>query len=512
MKYIASLPSIRASILALLSCAVAASALACGSSETADASGATAEQPATTEPGSGTRPAPGTPGSPSTDAGAGADAGADADADAGADAASATRAKCGAAPYVWLPATTMGDVLESSAKAPHTPLELNYAILEARNQDAFKTRRLAKHGTKSRLLRYQTQDRGKPIDATTLMAYPDVGDARTFPILLVLHGTAGFNDSCAPSGGAADDVLGGFTDETSLLLSLFASFGYIAVAPDYIGLKSLGAPTGFLHPYLVAEPTAIASLDAVRAAKKQLAGSNVTAGDVVVVGGSQGGHGAAFVNRYLPHYAPELVIKGAVWDVPPTDILGQARPALTAWKNATKNLIALTTTYESWYGTTAGGLGSAFLPPYDTSVPAALASSCSPSSAFTNATRETMFTSTFLAAGQQPGFGGLAPWACYLSENSLPTTTMPKLDSVPSLFLLGENDELVDNVVERASFQKLCAQGLVLSYLECAGASHTKPLSYALDQWLDFLEDRLGGKPLTGTCAVTPAERCTSTP
>jgi len=114
--------------------------------------------------------------------------------------------------------------------------------------------------------------------------------------------------------------------------------------------------------------------------------------------------------------------------------------------------------------------------------------------------------------GQLPGFGGLAPWACYLSENSLPTTSIPKQESIPSMFLLGENDELVDNVVERASFQKLCAQGHVLSYLECAGASHTKPLSYALDEWIDFLEDRLAGKPVTGSCAIAPARTCTSTP
>lgn len=497
-------PTRPAALVALLA-VTALGAVACGATGASDP---TNDAPGATEPGGGGPSAPGsssgtpgTPGTPSTPP-----------KDGGADAATSSRAKCGAPAYDWLPSTTMGNVLESASKAPHTPLELNYAILEARNQGAFKTRRLAKHGTKSRLLRYQTQDRGKAIDATTLMAYPDVSDARTFPVMLVLHGTAGFNDSCAPSGGAAEDSLGGFTDGTSVLLSLFASFGYIAVAPDYIGLKSLGAPTGFLHPYLVAEPTAIASLDAVRAAKKQLAGSNVTPGDVVVMGGSQGGHAAAFVNRFLPHYAPELVIKGSVWDVPPTDILGQARPALTAWKNATKNLIALTTTYESWYGTASGGLASAFLPPYDTSVPAALASSCSPSDAFTNATRETMFTSSFLTSGQQPGFGGLAPWACYLSENSLPTTSIPKQDSIPSMFLLGQNDELVDNVVERASFQKLCAQGHVLTFLECAGASHTKPLSYALDQWLDFLEDRLAGKPLGTTCVVKPAETCTSTP
>ncbi len=462
--------------------------VACSASGTDEAPAPTtdpvATQPKPSGDGSETPPGPSTtppPGTPSPDAGG-----------------PTSRARCGAAPYDWVTSNALGDVLESQSKASHTPLELNYVIYEARRQKAFKTSRYAKHGTKGRLLRYQTQDRGKLIDATTLMAYPDA--AGTFPILLVLHGTAGFTDKCAPSKGTVDDALGGFTDEVSVLLSLFASFGYIAVAPDYIGLKSLGQPTGFLHPYLVAEPTAIASLDAVRAAKKQLAGASAKPGDVVVVGGSQGGHAAAFVNRYLPHYAPELTIKGSVWDVPPTDVLGQALPALSEWRNATKNMIAASTTYDSWYQSAPGGLSSAFLAPYDTSVPAALTESCSPSNAFTGATRETLFTPAFLTAGQQPDFG----------ENSLPTTSVPKQDSIPSMFLLGENDELVDNVVERASFQKLCTQGHVLEYLECAGASHAKPLTYALDQWLDFLEDRLANKPVTGTCVVKPAETCTS--
>ncbi len=480
-------------------CLLLATAAACGSSsapEQADPSPAETVTPPTspTPPASSTAP---------TESGK----------DAGSDGATASsRARCGAKPYAWIESPALGDVLESSAKASHTPIELNYAIYMARQKNAFKTNRIAQHSTKSRLIRYQTQDRGKLVDATTMMAMPDVSGTHTYPILLVLHGTTGFNDSCSPSGGIADDALGGFTDETAILLSVFASFGYIAVAPDYIGLKSLGAPTGFLHPYLVAEPTAIASLDAVRAAKKQLAGSNVTPGDIVVVGGSQGGHAAAFVNRYLPHYAPELVIKGSVWDVPPTDLLGEAKPALAEWTNPTKNMVAMTTTADSWYAAAPGGLASAFLAPYATSVPAALATGCSGSDALTGATRETLFQPTFLAAGAQTNFGNLAPWSCYLAENSLPTTSVPKLDSIPSMFLLGENDELVNNTVERASFQKLCTQGHVLSFLECAGASHTKALSYALDQWIDFLEARLAGVPVTGTCTIRPAETCSSAP
>jgi acetyl esterase/lipase len=451
-------------------------------------------------------PAPAAP-SPSPSSPSASSSSGGADPDQGSQPATSSRARCGAKAYDWVKSNALGDVLESNSAASHTPLELGYAIVEAKNQGAMKTSRYPKHSTKSKLLRYQTQDRGKLVDATTLVAYPDVSSAKTYPILLVLHGTAGFTDACSPSKGIADDSFGGFDDGTGVLLSLFASLGYIAVAPDYIGLKSLGAPTGFMHPYLVAEPTAIASLDAVRAAKKSLAGSNVTPGDVVVMGGSQGGHAAAFVNRYAPHYAPEIVIKGSVWDVPPTDLLGQAKPALASTTNATKNMIAATAALESWYAASPNGLAAAFLAPHDQDIPAALVGGCSPGDALKNATRETIFTPAYLSPSGPP-----APFDCYLAENSLPTTSLPMLDSVPSMFLLGEKDELVDNTVERASFQKLCTQGLVLSYLECAGASHTKPLTYAFDQWLDFLEDRLAGKALSGTCAIKPAETCTSTP
>lgn len=421
------------------------------------------------------------------------------------------RAKCGAAPYDWVASTSLGDVLEQKNLAPHTPLELNYLLIQARNS-AFKTKRLAKHSTKSRIVRYQTQDRGKLIDATASVAWPDVNETKSFPVLLVLHGTAGFSDQCSPSGAIADDLIGSFQDGTAILLSLFASLGYVVVAPDYIGLKSLGAPTGFLHPYLVAEPTAIASLDSVRAVKKLLAGGNVTAGDLVVMGGSQGGHAAAFVNRYQPHYAPELPIKGSVWDVPPTDIAGQAVPALTSDQNATKNVVAATTTFESWYKASPNGLAGAFAKPFDTQIPEAMATTCSPNESLKNATLEAVFTPQYRAAGQQPDFGNYQPWACYMLENSLQTSTIPKLDDVPSLFLLAAEDQLVNNTVERAAFKTLCSQGLKLQFLECAGASHTKPLTYAFDQWLDFLQDRLDGKPMTDACVVKPAERCTSQP
>ncbi|OQB09960.1 MAG: Secretory lipase [Deltaproteobacteria bacterium ADurb.Bin207] len=421
------------------------------------------------------------------------------------------QARCGATPYDWITSPVLGDVLETKQKAPHSVVELGLAVAYFQKEGEFKTKRLPKHGTKAELIRYQTQDRGKLIDATALLTYPS--SKGTYPILLILHGTAGFTDKCAPTAGMVGADWGGFEEELGVLAALYASFGYIVVFPDYIGLKSFGSPTGFLHPYLVAEPTAIASLDSVRATKKRLASSSTVPGDVVVIGGSQGGHAAAFVNRYLPHYAPELTIKGSVWDVPPTDLTEQSRAALSvSWENATKNAIAFFATSNEWYASAPGGLSEILLPPLDTEVPASMASECK-GTKFDDPTLEKVFTPQVLAAAKEPDFGTFEPWACYMKESSLSSTSVPRLDDIPSMFLLGEKDALVNNTVERAAFQELCAQGLKLVYLECAGATHTKPLVWAFDQTLDFLEDRLNGKPLPAdTCLLRAAETCTSQP
>lgn len=440
-----------------------------------------------------------------------ADATSEAEADTGTPDAPTGWARCGAEPYSWIDSDSLGDVIEKHDKAPHSVIELGLGLLSLINDGNLKTTRLPEHGTKSALVRYQTQDRGSFIDATALVTYPS--ESGTYPVLLILHGTSGFNDGCAPTAGMVSGDYGGFDDELGLMMSLYASFGYVTVFPDYIGLKSLGDPTGFLHPYLVAEPTAIASLDAVRATHKLLASASATPGDVVVIGGSQGGHAAAFVNRYAPHYAPELSIRGSVWDVPPTDLMEQTRAAWgTSWVKASDNAIAFMTAAESWYASAPGGLSEVFLAPFDTEIPETMATSCGGLDV-TDPTLETVMTADALAAADAPEFGTFAPWNCYLRENTLSSTSVPRLDSIPSLFLLGENDDLVNNEVERAAFLELCAQGHQLVYLECAGASHTKPLVWAFDQTLDFLEARLRGDPLpSDTCQLKPPEHCTSEP
>jgi hypothetical protein len=78
------------------------------------------------------------------------------------------------------------------------------------------------------------------------------------PIVLWTHGTQGFVDAC---GSTAQGLSGG---AGNLFL---ATLGYAVAAPDYLGMNGWGEPSGFLHPYIAPEPKAVASLDAVRAAR-----------------------------------------------------------------------------------------------------------------------------------------------------------------------------------------------------------------------------------------------------
>ena len=425
-----------------------------------------------------------------------------------------TRARCGAAPYDWLPATHMGDILETRSAASHSPIELDLVALQFKQKGAFKTRRGSSHGTNAKLIRYQTQDRGQLTEATALVTTPITQGPDTFPVMLFLHGTIGFNDLCSPTRPIVESNDGGFSEPTAVIASILASYGYIAVFPDYLGLKSFGPPSGQLHPYLVGEPTAIASLDAVRAALKFVkSDTDLTPGPLVVVGASQGGHAAAFVDRYAPHYAPELPIAGEAWIIPPTDLEGQVKVALggssptKAWANVAGFLVGA----EEWYRAAPQGLASAFQAPFDTALLTALMSSCSSVPGFDSATPATVFTSALLTAAQASA-PITNPFGCYARESSLESTSVPRASDVPAMVVLGEKDGLVSTPVERAAFQTLCSQGYRLKYQECAGQDHTESFFRSWDDWLDFLGERAAGEPLTGTCVLNAPVTCGSTP
>ncbi len=105
---------------------------------------------------------------------------------------------------------------------------------------------------------YKTKYKGKEIEASGACLIP-VAD-KALPLLSYQHGTI-FENKDAPSEYKR---ISEATAETWLNL-VFASSGYICSMPDYIGY---GVSKDIMHPYLVEEYTASASIDMMRAVKE----------------------------------------------------------------------------------------------------------------------------------------------------------------------------------------------------------------------------------------------------
>lgn len=452
------------------------------------------------------------------------DAGADASADAGnvpgpsctvsaplvagtpeTDALADAPARCGAPAYRWLRAAQLGDVVSRDMMDGYRRGQLE-ALATAGGVTL--PRPLERDVTVERVV-YVTQDRGSLVESSMVLAYPsDDLEPRELPVLLFLHGTSGFTRDCGPSS----DVT------TRLLLAAFASFGWIVVAPDYLGLESVGERYALPHPYLVGEATAIASLDAARAAAKALAAGSETCASTrtYVVGGSQGGHAALWVDRLAPYYARELDLRGVVATVPPSDLLAHTERALTEVVSATANTIAMIATQAPWYGASTR-IGEGLASPWAEDVPAALAASCDPSDALTrDITLEDVFAPSLLEAAAAGELAAHEPFGCYLAQNGLTSTDVARLGpshaSYGILVVLGSNDTLVHTPIERDAYDASCAAGMPLAYLECEGASHTAATAWALPEIFAFLEARERDEPFDPICSRPPAVRCEGTP
>ncbi|AWV89445.1 lipase family protein [Bradymonas sediminis] len=413
----------------------------------------------------------------------------------------ADAAQCGQASFGWLTDFAQGAAGEGLGEVTKLGLKRNFTVaaLEAAiTALGANAPRAIAHDVRVRQYEYTTQDRGELVQASALVAFPtdfEPGDAPK-DIIVLLHGTTGFTDACS----ATEEL------EYQALAALIASFGNIVVAPDYIGLNGVGEPTEYLHPYLVGQSAAISSFDAVRAAMRM---SGEERGDwclnprIITIGGSQGGHAALWMDRLAPYYAQEFELLGTVATVPPADMIGQMERALKDLVRASGNTAAFFGASAGWYGY-GDRLDEVFVSPLDVDVPAALGAGCSfddvlPAEPTSPAD---IFQQPLIDAAVDGTLLDMQPWGCITAENGLTTTSVeriaPESDSYGILFVLGENDELVDTAIERDSFDTLCAQGLQMEYLECAGAKHGETTLLALPEILDFVDARLAGETFAG--------------
>lgn len=405
-----------------------------------------------------------------------------------------TPGACGQEPYEWLPLDQMGKVV---AWEEDPLLALDSEMIDGLLGN-FDYHHLSPvpYGVRVFVYRYTTQDRGVPIEATSVLAVPidATGQRRDFSTVAWLHGTDGFSDDCAPSRQLDGKGQAGAS----------AALGFISVAPDYIGTNGIGDPSTMFQAYLVGESAAIAAWDAVRAAHEllrgELAGLVKPDWQVVPWGVSQGGHAALFMGRYAPYYAPEFDVPGVVALVPPADLTGQASTVLASLSSRTSLLGVFLIQATRWYrddAALADLLTDEEPLNLATNLPEFLDNNCGGGDPFGDVdSLEELFTASFLESMEANGLDGTEPYGCFLRENSLVTTSVTRADDSPVLFVLSENDGLVDTAVERESFDTLCAQGQRLQYLECAGASHVEGSLWSIVIQRDWILARLSGESL----------------
>jgi len=436
--------------------------------------------------------------------------------DAGPDALPMPLAVCGLPTHAWLPVADMGALVSVEPLPTYSFKKETLAALAG--QFGYADVLDARYDVASFRVRYVTQDRGVPREASAAVGVPvpEAGQSITATATLALHGTCGFADPCSPSRGK----------DGPLAAAVFATMGQVAVAPDYLGLLSTGAPSEMFHPYLVGEATAIASWDALRAAARLLPeqAPGVTLDPrVLLFGGSQGGHAALFVDRYAPHYAPEFDVLASAALTAPADLIGETDAAVRTFGPPTEALSAALLALSRWYGLD-DRIGEVLHDEepgrYATTLRAvmdAAGGQCSLDLEDLGASEiDDVFQAGFVLAVKAGTWAGYEDWRCLLAENSILTTSVPRQNDTPTLSVLSGADELEAIPAERAARVTMCEQGYDLTEIECQGASHTQGMAWDVVEIFGWMADALKGEfpdqpcthPAPKCCAGSPAEVC----
>lgn len=169
--------------------------------------------------------------------------------------------------------TTRRNYLVSADSVNSIPLSTlrDFALLSG--QTGFGA--LVRYGVTTYKLVYETYYQGKPVQASGLLYVPQ-GLTKPAPVVSLQHGTT-FEKDGAPS------VQGDYTG-----MEYFASAGYIAVMPDYIGY---GSSAQIFHPYYDEQHSATAVIDMIKSANEFLKEKKIAANDQLFLAGySEGGY------------------------------------------------------------------------------------------------------------------------------------------------------------------------------------------------------------------------------
>ncbi len=211
-----------------------------------------------------------------------------------------------------------------------------------------------------KLVYSSTGAQGDSTIASGLLSIPVGIECAELPMLVYCHGT----------------VLKKFEVPSSLnydgdVVRQFASAGFIALGPDYIGL---GESPG-LHPYEHNTTEATATIDMIHAAREFLEGEEISdSHEVFITGYSQGGHAAMATLMYAQEN-DLLETLGIVAGAPCSgsyDLSGTTAPPIV-FEQITYNFFGyvafIMETYQLVYGNIYDEIGGFYKSPYNLTVP-----------------------------------------------------------------------------------------------------------------------------------------------
>lgn len=316
-----------------------------------------------------------------------------------------------------------GDLVSSASLGTHSPSATNFVIAALGIGGATAAYTVTCHR-----LTYKTLDtRGDLINASGLLCVPQKSFGVASPILSFQHGTI-LTDAEAPSSLNSRDYAFGQS---------FASLGYIAAAPDYVGYV---ISTDRLHPYLHAATLAAATVDMVRATRQFLQRNGIgTNGKLFLAGYSEGGYATLAAQREMElSLSNEFQVTASVPGAGPYDLTNTARTTLVGSTLGSAVFTAFfVRAYDAIYFSPSR-LSAMFRPPFDGVVATSFDGSRdrgTVESLLTNVTAD-LFNEPFLSNFRGTGEAALKS---RIAENDI-YQWQPK---APTHFFHGEDDEIV---------------------------------------------------------------------
>ncbi len=211
-----------------------------------------------------------------------------------------------------------------------------------------------------KLIYSTTDSQGDSTIASGLLSLPLETGCSEFPIAIYCHGTV-LQKLNVPSS----------LNYEAATVRQFASSGYIALGPDYIGF---GESPG-LHPYQHNVTQATATIDMIRAAREFLEGEDISdTHEVFITGYSQGGHAAMSTLMYAQEndLLEELGIVAGAPCSGSYDLSGTTAPPVI-YEQISYGFFGyvafLMETYQLVYGNIYNDVSDIYQSPYDELVP-----------------------------------------------------------------------------------------------------------------------------------------------